>query len=67
MIIIAETMIPKGFINKELTISPLKIDTTALDVPHEGQGMLVALLKRQTVESKSLDFLEIYLKKNNQL
>ncbi len=57
---------PKGFISIDLKISPLKKETAALEVPQEGQGILVIFLKRQTVLSKFLDFLAMYLKKNNQ-
>jgi hypothetical protein len=50
----------------DLKISPLKIVITALEVPHEGQGMEVIFLKIQTVVSKFLDCLAMYFKKNNQ-
>ena len=60
-------MIPKGFRNKDLTISPLNKEETALVVPQDGHGKLVTLLNTHTVKSRPEFFMGVNFKKSNQL
>lgn len=66
-IMIPATKIPKGFRNNDFTISPLNKKETALVVPQDGHGKLVALLKIHTVKSKPEFFMGANFKKSNQL
>lgn len=64
-IIIKNNIKPIGLYNKALPISPFSNNNTERVDPHEGQGIPVAFLKRQTpipleMEFTSLIIIQIY-------
>ncbi len=48
------TINPKGLNNRACWKLPVRIDVTDLVTPHEGQGIPVIFLKRQTGDNKNL-------------